>query len=503
MALLAGGMAVVRWIMTIRQRMEASRGRIGTTVKRDETARRRGRLRLLSITVPLVGLAALYPLRLVLLRVWPSLAADVAIGLLMTAGVLTFSWAVFRVIDRQDRSLARQHDELERRYANEHRLRAQLEALHEAALAIASAQTTADILQRLVDLARDLIGARYAALGVLGPQGAIDGFYTAGISDELRAQLGPPPQGHGLLGVVLTEGTALRITDIAADPRSLGFPPGHPPMRSLLAVPLAHHGHVVGNLYLADKGAETAFSPEDERLLTLLAGHAAVVIQNARLAEQVRTLAVGAERHRISKDLHDGVIQAIYATSLELESAADDLEADPTAARDRIDTAIDRLGDVTKDMRRYILGLQSEQATDQSLTEALAALLAEARVHTLVEPHLRVEGEKVDDLPPALAQELLHVTREAVANVMRHARASRLWVTLQATESEVHLRIVDDGVGFDPASAPPAGHYGLRNLRERAAGLDGALTVRSDPGQGTAIDLRAPVAAPEGVDIHV
>src|SRR5579883_2284731 len=276
---------------------------------------RRGRLRLWGVAVPLAGLAALYPLRAAFLHLWPAPIADAATGALMTIGVLAFSWSIFRVIERQDRDLARQHAELESSLAVEHRLRAQLEALHQASLALASAGASEQVLQRLVELARELIGARYAALGVLGPQGAIDGFYTVGISSEERARLGPPPQGHGLLGVLLTEGTALRLDDIAADPRSVGFPQGHPHLTSLLGVPVAHGGHVVGQLYLADKIGAAPFTQEDERLLTQLAGHAAVVIENARLAERVKSLAVAAERHRIGKDLHDGVIQTLYAVN--------------------------------------------------------------------------------------------------------------------------------------------------------------------------------------------
>ena len=258
----------------------------------------------------------------------------------------------FRVIARQDRSLARQNAALARRYETEHRLRAQLEALHQAARAIASAQMPAQILQRLVDLARELIGTRYAALGVLSPQGAIDDLYTSGISEQERAQIGRLPQGHSLLGVTLTEGATLRIPDIARDPRSVGFPLGHPVMYSLLAVPVAHGATAVGTLYLADKLGATESGLEGERLLTLLAGQAAVVIEKARMAEQVRMLAVVAERDRISKHRHDGLIQALYAVTLELEGAAEDVEADPPAARASIEGTIDRVGDVIKDMRR-------------------------------------------------------------------------------------------------------------------------------------------------------
>jgi signal transduction histidine kinase len=212
--------------------------------------------------------------------------------------------------------------------------------------------------------------------------------------------------------VTVSEGATLRLPDIAQDPRSVGFPPGHPVMHSLLAVPVAHGATVVGNLYLADKVGAREFSPEDERLLTLLAAQAAAVIEKARLAEQVRTLAVVAERDRISKDLHDGMIQAIYAVTLELESAAEDVEEDPSAARERLDGVIDRLSEVIKDMRRYILGVQPADATAHTLPEALAALLAETRAHAMLETELTVYGAGAHDLPGALAHDLLRIARD-------------------------------------------------------------------------------------------
>lgn len=461
------------------------------------------RLRLLSVVIPLLALAVLYGLRLLLIRLWPAPVVDIVLALVILAGVIVFSSAVFGVIERQEGYLARQHEELARRYATERRLRGQLEALHQASLAIASARTSEHILQRLVDLSRDLIGARYAALGVLGAHGAIDTFYTSGITTEERERLGAPPQGHGLLGVILTERASLRIPDISRDPRSVGFPPGHPPMRSLLGVPVAHAERVVGNLYLADKVEQPEFSEEDERLLRLLAGHAAVVIENARLAEQVRTLAIVAERDRIGKDLHDGVIQAIYAVTLELESAAEDVEADPHGVSAQLDAAISQLGEVIKDIRRYILGLQPERADEKPLPEALAMILAEARAHTVLETELEVSGDDLAALAPARARELLWIAREAVANVVRHAHAGQVRVTLRAEGNDVDLSIVDNGVGFDANALAPSGHYGLRNLSERAAQLGGTLAVRSRPGQGTRIELRAPLTTPEREELHV
>jgi signal transduction histidine kinase len=384
--------------------------------------------------------------------------------------------------------------DLARRYETERRLRVRLEALHQALLAIASAHTPAQILQRLVELARELIGARYAALGVLSPQGAIDEFYTAGISPEERARIGPLPQGHGLLSVTLSEGATLRLRDVAQDPRAVGFPPGHPVMHNLLAVPVAHGAAVVGNLYLADKVGAREFSPEDERLLRLLAGQAAVVIEKARLAEKARTLAVVAERNRIGKDSHDSVIQPIYAVTLELESAAENVEVAPTVARERIDVVIDHLGEVIKNMRRHILGVRPPSTADQTLPEALAALLAEIRAEASLETDLSVHGDGVHDLPAPLAQDLLQIAREAVANVVRQGRAGRVWVTLDVSEREVHMRIVDNGIDGDTRNAPASGHYGWRSLQEWAQGLGGAATIQSARGQGTVVDVRVPVA---------
>jgi signal transduction histidine kinase len=269
-------------------------------------------------------------------------------------------------------------------------------------------------------------------------------------------------------------------------------------MHSLLAVPVAHGATVVGTLYLVDKVRAREFSPEDERLLTLLAEQAAVVIAQARLAEKARTLAVVAERNRIGKDLHDSVIQPIYAVTVELESAAEEVEAAPTVARERIDVVIDQLGEVIKNMRRHILGVQPVSTADQALPEALAELLAETRADALLETDLSVHGEGVHDLPAPLAQDLLQIAREAVANVVRQARAGRVWVTLDVSEHEVHMRIVDNGIiDCDTSNAPASSHYAWRSLQEWAQGLGGAATIQSARGQGTVVDVWVPVALSE------
>lgn len=164
----------------------------------------------------------------------------------------------------------------------------QLLALNEAAIAITSELELDNLLQRILDSARELVGCKYAALGVLGSDGYIERFPTSGISETEREQIGELPRGHGLLGVMLRAGQSLRIPDMSKDPRRIGFPPNHPPMTSLLGVPIFMRGKLVGDLYLTDKHGGPEFSEEDEWLVQLLAIHAATALINAELHEEAQ-----------------------------------------------------------------------------------------------------------------------------------------------------------------------------------------------------------------------
>jgi two-component system, NarL family, sensor histidine kinase DevS len=165
---------------------------------------------------------------------------------------------------------------------NEGRLR----ALFAAGLAVSSELSLEVLLHRLVEAAAELTSARYAALGVIDAGGAeLEQFVTHGVDAETRAEIGEPPRGRGILGVLIREAKPLRLHDLAEDPRSVGFPSGHPPMRSFLGVPILLRGVAYGNLYLTEKDGGEDFTDEDEELVTLLAGQAAVAIENARLYE--------------------------------------------------------------------------------------------------------------------------------------------------------------------------------------------------------------------------
>jgi signal transduction histidine kinase len=161
-----------------------------------------------------------------------------------------------------------------------------LRALFAAGLAVTSELSLDALLNRLVEAAAELTGARYAALGVIDANGVeLEQFITHGVADDLRAEIGDLPRGRGILGVLIREAKPLRLRDLAEDPRSVGFPPGHPPMRSFLGVPILLRGVAYGNLYLTEKQGGEDFTDEDEELVTLLAGQAAVAIENARLYE--------------------------------------------------------------------------------------------------------------------------------------------------------------------------------------------------------------------------
>jgi signal transduction histidine kinase len=163
---------------------------------------------------------------------------------------------------------------------------ARLRALFAAGLAVTSELSLDALLQRLAATAAELTGARYAALGVIDASGTeLEAFITHGIDDELRAEIGDLPHGRGILGVLIRDAKPLRLHDLAEDPRSVGFPPGHPPMHSFLGAPILLRGVAYGNLYLTEKEDGEQFTEEDEGLLTLLAGQAAVAIENARLYE--------------------------------------------------------------------------------------------------------------------------------------------------------------------------------------------------------------------------
>jgi two-component system, NarL family, sensor histidine kinase DevS len=347
----------------------------------------------------------------------------------------------------------------------------------------------------MVDSVRELVGSRYAALGIVDRSGRIERFITSGVSPAQRARIGNPPTGHGLLGTIIREGVSLRIPNIAKHPDTYGFPAHHPPMRSFLGVPLRVAGEAVGNFYLTEKQGASQFSEQDLQLVEMFALHASIAIQNARLHQQVQQLAVVDERLRISRDLHDGIIQSIYAVSLTLEDVAEVVRSDPDDAVAQIDRSIDRLHTTIRDIRSFITGLGA--GPDTTLADAIRHVVAELGPDPALDLDLDLDLDGAVDVDGRLAatatHELLQITREALSNTIRHsaARHARVWVDV--TGDVLQLGIEDDGRGFDPARRPEPGHMGLANLRDRAAAAGGRLDVITEPGGGTRIIFRLPL----------
>lgn len=372
-----------------------------------------------------------------------------------------------------------------------------LAALDEAARAIAGVLATEDVLQLIVDRVRDLVDAKYAALGIASRDGTLERFITAGIDTQGRRLIGHPPIGRGLLGLIIREGRTYRIPEIAAHPDSFGFPPNHPPMRSFLGVPVTAHGIPVGNLYLTDKRNAAEFSEADERLVETFALHAGIAIDNARLHAQAKRAAVADERGRIGRDLHDGIIQSLYAVSLSLEDVPALIEeGTPQDAERRVDRAIEALHLAIRDIRNFIYGLRPEAVDGDEVVAAIAALAQETRNGGLVDVVATLDPTADPGLSPEMEVELVSLVREALSNAVRHAKARRIDVLLAKIGTDSVLDVVDDGVGFDPLTASGEGHHGLENMRVRAESIGGRLEVESAPGTGTRIRVTLPQANP-------
>jgi len=366
-------------------------------------------------------------------------------------------------------------------------------ALDEATRAITSVLDLETVLQLIVDRVRDLAEAGYAALGIVDMQGQIDRFITSGLDRAERARMGDPPRGRGLLGLIIREGRSYLIPDIATDPRRAGFPPGHPTMHSFIGVPVVVRGTPVGNLYLTDRRDGRAFREADLELVEAFARHAAIAVENARLHERIGQLAVFDERERIGRELHDGIIQSIYAVSLGLEDAADDAADDPEAMRARIDRAIDALHATIRDLRNYIFGLRPELLLQAGLCGGLVALADEVHVNTLIDIEVDAEAANDLDVTREATHELLSIAREALSNVARHAQASRARVELAVEQPHLRLAVIDDGRGMpvDPVAGPE--HLGLGNMRARAHSLDGEMRIERGRPRGTRIIISVPL----------
>jgi len=371
-----------------------------------------------------------------------------------------------------------------------------LRQLLDAVLTIGSDLDLPAMLQRIIEAAVALVDARYGALGVLDEgRTRLAQFITVGLDDETYRAIGDLPEGHGILGLLIVDAKPLRLPDLSEHPDSYGFPPHHPPMRSFLGVPIRVRDEVFGNLYLTDKTSAEVFTDVDEELVIGLAAAAGVAIENARLHARVQELALVEDRERIARDLHDSIVQRLFATGLSLQGAAGLIRGDPDAAARRVTAAVDDLDLTVKHIRSAIFGLESVvgQAIG-GLRRRVHDLLAEAGDMLGFEPTVLFEGQVDSATPEPVAADVLATLREGLSNVARHAQASRVDIVVAVDGGgEILLRITDDGIG-PPSADQPRGH-GLGNMAARAEARGGSFEIGPSSPRGTEVAWRVPIVA--------
>jgi signal transduction histidine kinase len=429
-----------------------------------------------------VFVALLEVTRHMLYRYLDTAAGHLLMDGVVAVGALFFFGAVFQLIGQLERQLAHRNEELL--------------ALHRAGLDIHGELALDVVLQKVVDRAAHLLDARYGAISVIDEAGRIESFVTTGITPEERARLGDPPRGHGVLGIALHEGQRLRLADLTKHPRSYGFPPHHPHMRSLLAVPVPSKGGVRANLYLAEKRGAPEFSPADEETLVRFATQAAIAIDNAQLHQRLRALAVAEERLRIAHDMHDGLAQVLAYVNTKAQAVKEFLRAGKTeTAGAQLEELAAAAREVYADVREGIVNLRTEQHPARTLAESLQAYVAEWQDRSGIRAELAADADV--GLPVAAEVQLARIVQEALTNVRKHARARNVRVEIRGGPDRVLLTVADDGVGFDPAQqrASDFPRFGLTTMRERAEGVGGSLEIDSTPGAGTAVRVELPRSA--------
>lgn len=360
--------------------------------------------------------------------------------------------------------------------------------LIEGAAGVAGQVDLSDLLRSTVETAMELTGARYGALGVLGRQGKLVHFVPVGMDDETVARLPHPPRGLGVLGTITRERRTIRVAEVAGHPDAVGFPEGHPRMRAFLGVPVRVGDRVFGNLYLADK--EAGFTEEDETLVELLAVTAGAAVVTLRLQERLRRAALLEERERIARDLHDSIIQDLFAVGLGIQSQVLHLDPAQGEVRRRLEEAVAKLDETISALRRFIFDLSPPVWARPGLRQELADLVGQ-----LAGPHrARVSLDVAcppDLVPPPLADELLAVVKEALSNALRHSGARDVDVRVDGDPSRVVVSVADDGRGFDPARARRG--MGLANMATRVEAAGGSFTVDSAAGRGTVVRASFPL----------
>lgn len=331
-------------------------------------------------------------------------------------------------------------------------------------------------LETIVKTAVNLVDAKYGALGVLSSKGELQDFFHVGMTENQVKMIGHSPQGRGVLGLLVQYPEPIRLSDLSKHPASFGFPENHPPMKSFLGVPVRVRGVVFGNLYLTEKSGDDEFTAEDEELVVGLAAAAGLAIENARLFTKNQAIAVYEDRERIARDLHDLVIQQLFATGMTLESIARKTVGTPEA--EKINQAVDDLDRTIKQIRQSIYALTTPENDGVSLRRRIMHEVESYTVLLGSTPSITFEGPVDSMTSDREVTQVVAAVRELLSNAVRHAQATSVSVALQIVDHNLVLTVSDNGIGIPETVR----RSGLENLRKRAESVGGSFeTTRRFP----------------------
>jgi len=363
-----------------------------------------------------------------------------------------------------------------------------LQHLLHAIVSIGSELSLPVVLRRITDTATELVDAKFGALGVLDESGShLAEFLYSGIDAETASAIGDLPSGKGILGTLIVDPRPIRLAELSSHPDSFGFPPNHPPMGSFLGVPIRIREQVFGNLYLCSKNSGGEFTAADEELVIGLATAAGVAIENARLHTRVGELRVVEDRERIARDLHDTVIQRMFAIGLSLQGLA--AKTTDAAVSDRLQQMIEDLDGTVRDIRTTIFELQRPRIPGRSLRQEVIDLVDELEGHATVDISIRFGGLVDLGVPEVVADHLVAVVRESVTNAIRHSDCSQITIDITAND-RLDVRISDNGKGINLEAQQG---NGLHNIRSRAVELGGECAITLNDSGGTLVEWCVPL----------